>query len=84
MAETVQVRKTERKLAYDLEVGDVIASIISIEIGDPFRISLYTVEKIFPWTWEDETITFRVSYLYGSEIGQRTIGIRLMDFVTVV
>lgn len=84
MAATTQVRKTERRLAYDLAVGDVFAAVIAKEVGDPFQVSLYTVEEIYPWTWSDETITFKVSYLYGSETGSRIIGIRLMDFVTVV
>ena len=84
MADTVQVRRTEKKIAFELEVGDVIAaSLLDDEIS--FRVSLYTVTQVWPHSPGDETMTVELAYDYKhTEPGTRTMGIRRMDFVTVV
>lgn len=80
------VRRTQKILAADLEEGQTIAAAL-LDDGDPFSVTLYLVQKVQLLRPEDETVTVTLRYDYdgqGDETNIRVVGIRRMDFVTVV
>jgi hypothetical protein len=85
----VEVRRTEKKFAHDLEVGDVIAASLSLpaQVNDYEGISVYTIVEILDNRLGEETMTVKLAYQYrgGFEsAGTRIAGLRRLGFVTVV